>query len=330
MRVIGVDVGGTSIKARCFELAAPGDVPDATPGVRALGDERRSPTPKGADAVLTAIAEVVERLRADGFGDAVAIGVVVPGIVDEAQGVAVHAANVGWERTPVRDRLSALSGLPVALGHDVRAGGLAEWRLGAGRGSANVLVVMLGTGIGSAVISDGRLLTGDGYAGQLGHISVRADGPPCGCGQRGCLGVLASASAVARRYNERIRETGRAGTPAAGEPPAVTGAREVAELARAGDPTATAVWDETVTTLADALTVAVTLFGSEVVVLGGGLSLAGDRLIRPVDEGLRARLTFQRLPRVVPAELGDGSGILGAALLGARAAAEDPADRLGG
>lgn len=292
MIVLGVDVGGTTIKA------LPVSVTEG--GAEVLGEGERRPTPKDADGVLEAIAEI-----AGGFTAAEAIGVAVPGIIDEPAGVAVTAAAFGWHNVPIRDWLTNRTGLPVALGHDVRAGGLAEWRLGASRGAENALLVMLGTGIGSCVVVDGRLLTGGGYAGQLGHTIADPDGPVCGCGQRGCLGMIASARAVARRYAERSGDA------------EVTAARVVAERARAGDPVARAVWDEAVAALADGLVTAVTLFGPEVVVLGGGLALAGEQLIGPVTERLEAKLTFQRRPRVVAAELGDESGILGAALLAA-------------
>ncbi|GAB3417071.1 ROK family protein [Flindersiella endophytica] len=294
MNVLGVDVGGTTIKALPVAVSEAGSRADV------LGEGVRRETPKDADGVLETIAGI-----AAGFPDAEAIGVAVPGIIDEPAGVAVTAAAFGWENVPIRDWLTEHTGRPVALGHDVRAGGLAEWRLGASRGAENALLVMLGTGIGSCVVVDGRLLTGGGYAGQLGHTIADPDGPLCGCGQRGCLGMIASARSVARRYAERSGDE------------SVTAARVVAERALDGDTVAQAIWDEAVTALSAGLVTAVTLFGPEIVVLGGGLALAGDQLIKPVAEQLEERLTFQRHPRVVPAQLGDESGILGAALLAA-------------
>jgi glucokinase len=192
--------------------------------------------------------------------------------------------------------------LPTALGHDVRAGGLAEARLGSGRGWRHVLVVPIGTGIAAAHVVDGRVFAGaHGAAGEIGHIVVRPDGPRCGCGQRGCLEAIASASAVARRYLEA------AGRPAPAE--------EVAELAASGDPVASAVWRETVDALADGLLVGIALFDPELVVVGGGLAEAGDALLTPLGDALRERITFHREPRLSRAALGDESGCLGAALL---------------
>jgi glucokinase len=355
--VIGVDLGGTAIKAALYDvgsLVGSGDGYDRSDeghaydvGKAAEGDtapqplERLSrPTPPGKDpaAVLGAVTDVVAALRhraaahpvaerAAGHpaNDAaahpvaedrvaedrvVALGLAIPGIIDERRGMAVAAANIGWNQTPVRDLLAAETGLPVALGHDVRTACLAEWRLGAARESSRVLFVTLGTGIGAGVVSEGRLLVGGGYAGQLGHIVVDPDGAICGCGQRGCLATVSSASAVVRRYvDEAVRQGLREATAAP------LSAREVAALARTGDPVATAVWCDAVAALARGLVSAATVYGSELVVLGGGLALAGDQLLVPVREAVLDGLTFLRRPRVVRATFADGSGVLGAALL---------------
>ncbi|WP_020579495.1 ROK family protein [Actinopolymorpha alba] len=300
--VIGVDVGGTGIKAGLVDHDA-----------RILRTLRRpTPTTGGAAAVLDTVVEVVQSLRAEAGKPVAAVGLAVPGIIDEARGVAVLSANLWWRDTPVRDAIAHATGLPVALGHDVRAACVAEWQVGAARGSSDVLLLTLGTGIGAGVVTDGRLLVGGGYAGQLGHVVIDPDGAACGCGQRGCLGKIASANAVVHRYRERVTAADAAGPDLS--------ARDVARLAGAGEPAAVQVWEEAVAALVTALATAVTIFGSELVVLGGGLSLAGEQLLSPVREQLHARLTFQRKPRIVSAALGDESGLLGAAILGRGAA----------
>jgi len=217
----------------------------------------------------------------------------------------VFAAAFGWLDEPVRDLLRSRTGLPVAFGHDVRSAGLAEWRLGAGEQAADLLVVALGTGIGAAVVVDGRMLAATGYAGQLGHVVVDPAGPACGCGQRGCVGVLASASAIARRYRQA---SGRA---------TVDGSREVAELVAAGDPVAAQVWDAALDDLVTGLVMAVTMFGPSRLVLAGGLSQAGSVLSDPVTRKLADRLTFQRMPDVATARLGSDAGVLGSGLAAA-------------
>ncbi|MEQ7007182.1 ROK family protein [Actinopolymorpha sp. B17G11] len=288
--VIGVDVGGTRIKAALVDDAG-----------RILA-RAGCPTPDRSDpeAVLSAVAEIVEALRQD--EQIGGLGVAVPGIIDEPRGVAVLAANLGWRDTPVRDLLAARTGLPVTLGHDVRSACLAEWQVGAGRRSSDLLLVTLGTGIGAGVVADGRLLRGGGYAGQLGHVVVDPDGDACGCGQRGCLATVASATSLVRRYQERTLT-------------ADLSAAAVMRRAAAGDPAAVAVVADATHALAGALASAVTVFGSDTVVVGGGLALAGEQLLAPVRAALRESLTFQRKPTVVAAELGDESGVVGAALL---------------
>src|SRR5690242_2665145 len=173
------------------------------------------PTPTGLDlpgALVRAVAATVEELGARATTEArdpteplevAAAGVVVPGIVDDARGVAVWASNLGWRDLPVTAPLADLLGVPVALGHDVRAGLRAEVAWGAATGSRNVLFIPLGTGIAGALMLDGHVIAADGWAGEIGHVVVEPDGLPCACGQRGCLETVASAAAVARAYAAR-------------------------------------------------------------------------------------------------------------------------------
>ncbi|MDI5939973.1 ROK family protein, partial [Micromonospora sp. DH15] len=231
----------------------------------------------------------------------------VPGVVDETAGVAVWSANVGFRDVPLRDLAAARLGLPTALGHDVRVGGLAEARLGAGRGTGHVLFVAIGTGIAAAHVVDGVAATGaHGAAGEIGHILVRPGGPRCSCGRDGCLEAVASASAIARRYAEATGG-GLAGTPAS--------AADVADRAAAGEPAAAGVWAEAVEALADGLATGQSLYDVESIVVGGGLAQAGPRLFDPLRAALHERMTFHRRPRLVAAALGDEAGCLGAALL---------------
>ena len=293
--VVALDVGGTGIK--CALVDRDGAVRHAER--HATGRER------GADAVVATILDVAEGLAAKAAADGLqarAVGLVVPGVIDEAAGTAVWSANLGFRDVPLRELAAKRLGLPAALGHDVRGGGLAEARLGAGRGRRHVLVVAIGTGIAAAHVVDGVVFAGaHGAAGEIGHIVVRPDGPPCGCGQRGCLETIASAASVARRYAER---TGRS-----------AGADQVAALAAAGDPDAGNVWRDALDALADGLLVGLALFDPEVVVVGGGLAEAGAALLDPLRDALRARITFHREPELCRAALGDKAGCLGAALL---------------
>ncbi|MGA5326068.1 ROK family protein [Streptomyces griseoincarnatus] len=296
--VIALDVGGTGMKAAL--VGADGE----------LLHQARRPTgrERGPDAVVEGILDFAAELRAHGIrahGEpASAAGVAVPGIVDEAEGVAAYAANLGWRDVPLRALLAGrLGGVPVALGHDVRTGGLAEGRIGAGRGADRFLFVPLGTGIAGAIGIDGKVEAGaHGFAGEIGHIVVRPGGAECPCGQRGCLERFASASAVSRAWAE-----------ASGDPDA--DAADCAKAVASGDERATRVWQEAVDALADGLVTALTLLDPRALIIGGGLAEAGETLFTPLREAVRRRVTFQKLPSLVPAALGDTAGCLGAGLL---------------
>ncbi|MCX4763070.1 ROK family protein [Streptomyces sp. NBC_01275] len=295
--VIALDVGGTGMKAAL--IGADGAL--LHQARRATGRER------GPDAVVAGILGFAAELRALGverFGEpAVAAGVAVPGIVDETAGIAAYAANLGWRDVPLRGLLSAELWIPVALGHDVRTGGLAEGRIGAGRGADRFLFVALGTGIAGAIGVDGRVEAGaHGFAGEIGHIVVRPGGTPCPCGQRGCLERFASAAAVSEAW-----------AAACGDPEA--DAADCAKAVASGDPNAVRVWQQAVDALADGLVTALTLLDPRTLVIGGGLAEAAETLFTPLREAVRQRVTFQKLPEIVPAALGDTAGCLGAGLL---------------
>ncbi|WP_422754377.1 ROK family protein [Micromonospora sp. WMMD708] len=293
--VVALDVGGTGMK--CALVRPDGSVLHA----------ERHPTDagRGPDAVVATVLAVAEGLadRARAAGSTpVACGVAVPGVVDETAGVAVWSANVGFRDVPLRDLVGARLGLPAALGHDVRVGGIAEARLGAGRDARHVLFVAIGTGIAAAHVVAGSAAVGaHGAAGEIGHILVRPDGPRCGCGRPGCLEAVSSASAVARRYAELAGST--------------ASAAEVAGRAAAGEELAGRVWREAVEALADGLATGQALYDVDTMVIGGGLARAGGQLLDPLRAALRERMTFHREPRLVAAALGDEAGCLGAALL---------------
>ena len=299
--VVAVDVGGTLTKTALV---------DADGEVRAV---RSEPTALGsADALLDQLARAVAEAT-EGSSDApldgpaapAAVGVHVPGLVDDTRGVVLLAENLGLRDVPLREELRARTGLPVSLGNDARGAGFAEFRMGAARGARTAVVISIGTGIGAAVVVDGHLHDGDGFGCELGHMPLLLpgrDGPArCACGGASCLEQWASAGGVARNY---ARATG---VP-------VTGAREVFEAAAAGDATAAAVVDDGVDALALAVAQLATVLAPEVVVVAGGLSRAGDALFVPLRERVEAMLTFHRRPRVEPARFGDGAGVIASAL----------------
>ncbi|MFI5611765.1 ROK family protein [Amycolatopsis sp. NPDC051903] len=290
--VAALDVGGTTVKAALLDAE-----------LNALAT-KRVPTAKSADGTALAeqVADVVFSLAEQaGTSAPGAVGVVVPGIVDEEARVARFSANLDWRDVPFGDLLENRLGLPVAFGHDVSAGGLAEFRVGAGKGCTDAAFVAVGTGIAAALLLDGRLYRAHGLAGEVGHIDV-GHRFVCGCGATGCLEAISSASAIARRYTER---TGR---PA-------DGAQPVVDAARHGDEAAVAVVSDALDGLGHGLKTLLTLLAPDVVILGGGLFTAADYVLDPIRDWLTSALKFQRMPELRVASLGDEAGRLGAGLL---------------
>ena len=319
--VAAVDVGGTRIKAALVDPSGRELVSLTSPTPRDLGA-----TGALVDAVSTTVHALVRRAAEQDLTVLLrACGVVVPGLVDDERGMALYSANLDWRDLQVVVPLEGAIGVPVALGHDVRAGLLAEARWGAARGTENVMFVPLGTGIAGALMVDGRVLHAGGYAGELGHVVVEPGGPVCGCGARGCLEAVASASAIERAYAAQLATepgsgdpvgTDRADVERMGDRPGTrVGADRIATMVAQGDPVATAVWDHAVAALARAVVMAVSLTGVELVLLGGGLAQSGDLLLDPLRREVAGSLTFQRLPTLVRAALGDRAGCLGAACL---------------
>lgn len=290
--VLAFDVGGTDIKSALFDAD----------GV-ALG-LRRTPTPAaGADSperLIDRLADLAAELRAQHPDvDPEAVGLVVPGIVDADRGIGVYSSNLGWRDAPIRELMAARFWMPVAFDHDVRTASWAEHVLGGARDYANAVVLIIGTGIAGALLVDGRPYTAGGYAGEIGHSPIGEW--PCPCGARGCLEAVASAGAISRRYTDATGEV-------------VDGAREVIARAAAGDDQAARIWNEALDALTLSIAQLTAVIAPQAVVIGGGLSRAGGLLFGELRARLADRLSFHRLPDLVPAELSGDAGILGSAL----------------
>ncbi|MET0235786.1 MAG: ROK family protein [Kibdelosporangium sp.] len=280
---VALDVGGTLMK---------GAVVDRDGTARAVEQRPTLPQPDTVEGILRFAADL-----AAAAGTADAVGLAVPGIVDEQRGVARYSTNLGWRDLPLRDIASQRLGLPVTLVHDVRAGALAEQEFGAAQGIENFLFLPIGTGIAGAVVLGGRPYHGvNGMAGEIGHAPVPHGDQLCACGQRGCLETYASASALVRRYGQ----------------PGVSAADIVARAET--DPVARRVLSDAVSALGFALTTYTMLLDPALIVIGGGLAEAGETLLRPLRDELTARVTWRMPPRVVKAALGTSAGRLGAAI----------------
>ena len=291
--VLGIDVGGTSIKGA---IAGPDSI---------LRARLTTPTPvaDGVEAVLDAIVEMAGDLRTMAGVTPSAVGLAVPGLVDRAAGIARHSTNIGWRDLPIRSLVANRLGLPVVIDHDVRAAALAEVHSRTAADRSSLLLVSIGTGLATALVVDGAVVAGSGgQAGESGHVPVYPDGELCACGQRGCAEAYASAAAVARRYAVRT-----------GDP--VVGADEVFTRASNGDPAARAVLAEADVALTRMVLGCVLLADPAVIVLSGGMSGAGAAVTDPLSLGLRRSMSWREPPPVVVSTFGADAGLHGALLL---------------
>ncbi len=265
----------------------------------------RMPTLKGQgkDTVISRLLDAVEDVLSSYRVKAIGIG--CPGPLDSKKGVVLSPPNLpGWRGVRLKEIVGRRFRVPVAVENDANCAGLGESVAGAGRHVSSMVLLTLGTGIGSAIILDGRLWTGKGgFASELGHVSVDINGPRCGCGNRGCIELYASATGVVRRMEE-----------ASGNKASFT-AEDIFRGARKGDRKARRVVDETAYYLGCALANIVNALGPELIVLAGGMTAAGRGFIRKVEVVMRRRALKEssRGVKVVVAKLGDDAGLIGAA-----------------
>lgn len=305
MSHLGIDVGGT--KSLGVVVDADGRI------VRTA----RHPTPVGADAVVDTIVRLVAEL-----GPVDSIGVGVAGLVTRS-GIVRAAPNLpGVTELPVADRLRDQLGRHVVVENDATCATWAEWRLGAGDGVPEMVLVALGTGIGGGVVAGGQLRRGhNGFVGEFGHMVVDPHGPPCVCGRRGCWERFASGAGLARLAREAALggRAARVVALAGGDPEVVRG-EHVQSAAREGDADALAVIDEFGRWVALGLANLTNAFDPEVIVVGGGLVSGVDIYREPVERWFGELLYAPELrphPRLAVARLGEHAGAVGAALLGA-------------
>jgi glucokinase len=304
---IGVDVGGTKVAAGVVD-----------PAGRIVEKLKRVTPAARADTAVEVIAGVVNELQARHDVDAVGIG--TAGFVDQARSTVLFAPNLAWRDEPVKKRVEARIGRPVVVENDANAAAWAEVRRGAARGQQHVVMITVGTGIGAGIVIDGHLYRGRfGSAGEPGHYRVVPDGRLCGCGNRGCWEQYASGNALvaeardfARREPEaaaRLLEIG-GGSPDGIDGPAVTRA------AREGDMVAIRCFEIIGNWLGAGLADLAAILDPGCFVIGGGVSEAGDLLLKPAraayENGLTGR-SHRKLADVRLAELGPDAGLIGAA-----------------
>ncbi len=308
---IGIDLGGTAVKyALVDEQSAPrADHQVATPA----GD--------GADAVVEAMAAGAEQLLHNAGvdkADVAGVGIGSPGPLDIDAGIIIDTPNIdGFKDFPLRDRLADRLALPAVLENDANAAALGECLAGAARGARSLVLLTLGTGVGSGVIIDGRLVHGaHGMGGEIGHMIVDPGGRLCGCGQRGCVERYASATFLAQHARKLVEAGDRPSSLA--DVLAAKGdldAKDVHQAALAGDAVAADVWDEALRMLAVACVNIARALDPELILFGGGMANAGAGLLEPLTEHYLALhwTLHDACTRLALAALGNDAGSIGAA-----------------
>lgn len=308
MLTVGVDIGGTSVRAGVVDSGG------------AVLDQRRAPTASGEAALEDAVTGVVAELA--GEHRVAAVGLAVAGFVTADRLRVRFAPHLPWRDAPIVTRLADRLALPVLLDNDANAAMVAEHRFGAAGGARVVMLVALGTGIGAALLIDGQLFRGGyGVAPELGHLRVVPDGRSCACGKRGCWERYCSGTALAVTAVELLARrrlaTGPLAREAAGDPGGLNGAR-VAAAAREGDPLAGQAMSELARWLGQGLALIADVYDPELVVVGGGLAGSAPLFLDEAREQYASVLTgagHRPLAQIRTGALGDGAALIGAAQL---------------
>lgn len=312
--VVGVDMGGTKILSAVID--AEGNIL-GTAKVPTKADE-------GTSVVIDRIADAIQKaIGKSGVNKASieAVGIGAPGPLDPETGVVIFAPNLGWRDVPLKAELEARVGIPTFVDNDVNVGTLGEHAFGAGKGVQNIVGIFVGTGIGGGIILHGELFHGASKtAGEIGHIIVKADGPRCGCGVRGCLEALASRTAMTKQFQKAIEKKGKKSVISKLTNGDLSAIRSgvLAKAIRANDKLTLKVFREATKYLGVGIGSIVNFLNPEMIILGGGVVEALDDTFL---DNIRAAAEKYALPntldgvQIVRAELGDNSGILGAAAL---------------
>jgi glucokinase len=276
---------------------------------------------RGADEVIAGAGATLRTLLHEVGADGVAlqaIGCSVPGPLDSKSGKVIFSPNLGWRDVPFVELLRRQFAVPIAIDDDAHCAALAEWHLGAARGTQSAVYVTISTGIGSGIIIDGRLYSGaHGFAGEVGHITLDRNGPSCSCGNSGCFEALASGSAIARRAKEAVTSGQKTLLSTFHKNPALLTASEVMQAAAAGDAAAVQIIETAAAFLGLGLAAVASAFDPEIIVVGGGVVQANDLLLAHARATFAARVIppFGSLVSIAPAALGEESALRGAALL---------------
>lgn len=301
---VGIDIGGTKIAGGVVD-------PNGT-----IVERLRVATPLDTGALARAVADMVAELASRHVVHAV--GVAAAGFIDRTRSVMLHAPNIDWQNAPLRADFEALIGRPVTLENDANAAGWGEYRFGAGRGSTDMVMLTLGTGVGGAAVVDGSLMIGaNGSAAELGHVRFVRGGRPCGCGQNGCLEQYASGRALQREIAD-IADAGGIGARLAAHrsPDGIVHGPALAVLLGEDDPGAVEAVRRVATAVGEACGAFQAVLDPDLFVIGGGVAELGEVLLAPTRIAYETSLPgFGERPtaQFVVAELGNDAGLVGVA-----------------
>jgi glucokinase len=319
-KYIGCDLGGTNLRAAIVDV-------DASRG--AVLQQMSIPTlaREGHDAVMKRMADLfLQLIQSAGMtrDDIGGVGIGAPGVLDLEKGETLFLPNLPgtWSHVPLRDTVIKLTGLPTVLLNDVRSITNGEWCFGAGRGVDTVAVFAIGTGIGGGLVINGQLHLGiGGTAGELGHTIIDFNGPRCGCGSDGCLEAYASGPAIAAMGMKAVAQglTTRISELCEYDLNRIT-PKLIAEAARAGDETAMDIYERAGFYLGIAAANVCVAIGPRRIIIGGGVSQAGELLLNPIRRTLRERVSVMPIEQVevVQSQLGNNAGVIGVACWAAK------------
>jgi glucokinase len=309
--VLAIDIGGTKIIAAII-----------SPEGRIVAKEYHPTVAgEGTQSVINRIFSAVDYLlqaKNVALSQLHSISIAAAGAIDSDQGVVTFSPNLpGWKGVPLRDIVSRKYKVNTFLLNDANAAALGEHEFGAGKGVNNLILLTVGTGIGGGIIINGRLYSGpSGSAGEIGHMTIDVNGPRCNCGNIGCLEMLASGTAIAREAIRRISQGEESSLPhmVKGKIENIT-AEKVEAAARGGDALAAEVISQAATYLGVGMVNLVNIFNPEMIIVGGGVAKMGELLLEPARQVVKERafkLSAQAV-RIVPSQLAEGAGVLGAA-----------------
>ena len=313
MVYIGIDIGGTGIQMGVVDEE--GKILEKG----AIVTNTKLPVEEQIAQMAACAKETLER---SGYtmDDLKAVGAGVPGIVDPHTKMIPFCTNLGWHEVPFETIFRKYLDKPVYINNDATVAGLAESVAGKTKGTSSSVFVTLGTGVGGGIVINGKVWSGfHGVGSEIGHMIMKLDGEPCTCGNHGCLERYCSATAIIRMAREAVQDHPESEimTLCGGDPQKIN-AKIVFDAARDHDPVGEEVFNTYISYLAQALATIIHFLDPEVIVLGGGVSKAGDFLLKPLREAVPKYLLYKTMPysRIEIADLGPDAGIIGAAMLG--------------